>query len=1355
MTQVLFDRLKSNLAQCINDGTIYFVKDSNGNFTQIALGDGSKSHVVGIGPKMDDATKQELMSKLGLTTSANMDTIQLGKLSNQNGVSSQKMITYERTGLGTDIHEISTVGYVQQYMKTAKAMVYAGLFNAQTKEITDYNNAIISPSGEGNVTFDYLLNGNEGETLLTSGMSFIVGTAGNLEGYTGINVYGGATNVEVGDMIIIIKVEQKEGEEGGSTYNEASILIIHNKSLDITEFKSGIIYDVSAHNNGAVFESLQAILSSADLSTLIPTSVRHGGMSIRFIQSSDNKYVQYRLMRNTFSVTESDWQGVDDIPKLNSNNLITSGAVEKTNACSTENINAIYIDGYLNTKDNTIDASNISGCTQPIHLVKGDTIVLYTKNSYKGAIAVVKNGDPISVGSTIQPIHIVEKGTLSYDCVSYTAPLECYVILSFLKEMYKIEKKDFKFLSLLSSPIINSSLKCRNLNVNCNLEPKFLSVEDNCCVASNGNFYPSSYFSSVEYDVSEISIIAYSRLIDTSGHPNSYGIAFYDSNKTTVLSFQGSILGNELGTVLSFIPVPQGAKYARVTFWKNEYKNGRCIFQAVSKDFLFHYLYNNRTTFDKNTGDFNIGDSNNSYSCGDKLIKLYGWSDSRPIGIQVNDVYYNSAHKKLYKIVEGSPDYKHIPYYKGAIYQYDNNIYIWDGSDLINICDRYFEIDWQKTNRTIPQEKLNVGQIYDGSDQASETDVNYSIITAKKGDVIIVSASDFKLRVFAVLDKNNTILQVSSENSWMSNQELICPENTFSVIIQGKSKSKIKLSSKRNAETIDNVLSSFPSLIASNFLYYRYSDNHCVITEDDKITERLGFGISDFIDVSAYNVGDELQYWAGVLNSTQILYLTQYKADKSYNNSAWANTDNPRIVPIRENTKYVRVSFKKESAAYLKDTNGNVLFKWTSIMINGGTLSDGLHEEIPSIYPMEVGYKKTQQQTDVEFVTKGAIPFRDGTTTNTNEMYKGVIYSETMEIDKRVGWDVSLLTYVTAINNPYSLIYTENISATRSRSAYGITYHGDANSGAYYGSVCNTFALLGCSPLIPYTTPQINGYDGGAIRGNNLFELVYDQSIRGLQLMDLFVMPGHVQVVTKLFKDSRNTNKLVQLSEENGIKAVNGPLMNEAQFEDFKTKNAYRVFRFKELYKNIYYEESPVVHLMDEITTNYVFNNDICTIYGDYACIKEDDILHISYNKGNYTSMQIYKNDVLLETITLDADSNVHDVDLSQKGYTYGKYKACLTDGINNSEFTYWEMINVEMSLNGDTLSFSSTNGKPIYWDWQKQSGGSYRPVLISDEDILAGEVDVSERSALYNYCIKVHVQGDYGRVARSLLNNI
>ena len=103
-----------------------------------------------------------------------------------------------------------------------------------------------------------------------------------------------------------------------------------------TEIILGGIYDVSSHNDGAVFGSLQALLSSSNLNTLIPISIRHGGMSIRFIQDSvsdsDNnsaKYVQYRLMANEFSATPADWQGVDEEPTNRSENLVKSGGVLK------------------------------------------------------------------------------------------------------------------------------------------------------------------------------------------------------------------------------------------------------------------------------------------------------------------------------------------------------------------------------------------------------------------------------------------------------------------------------------------------------------------------------------------------------------------------------------------------------------------------------------------------------------------------------------------------------------------------------------------------------------------------------------------------------------------------------------------------------------------------------------------------------------------------------------------------------------------------------------------------------------------------------------------------------------------
>jgi hypothetical protein len=110
------------------------------------------------------------------------------------------------------------------------------------------------------------------------------------------------------------------------------------------ELALGAVYDVSAKNptagpnNDGKFESLSALLSDANLNTLVPTPVRKGGMSIKFVQSSDNKYVQYRLMKNTWSITVSDWQGVDNVPTVLSVNLTDSNGVYDADLVNREGI---------------------------------------------------------------------------------------------------------------------------------------------------------------------------------------------------------------------------------------------------------------------------------------------------------------------------------------------------------------------------------------------------------------------------------------------------------------------------------------------------------------------------------------------------------------------------------------------------------------------------------------------------------------------------------------------------------------------------------------------------------------------------------------------------------------------------------------------------------------------------------------------------------------------------------------------------------------------------------------------------------------------------------------------------------
>ena len=136
-------------------------------------------------------------------------------------------------------------------------------------------------------------------------------------------------------------VQESGNAEDKVMSQKATTTAIADETTRAKAAEEAILFDVSVYNNGAVFESLSALLGDVNLSTLIPTSVRRGGMTIRFIkgseQSYDNKYVQYRLMHTLDNASTAaadfantaNWQGVDDEPTAGSKNLVISGGIEK------------------------------------------------------------------------------------------------------------------------------------------------------------------------------------------------------------------------------------------------------------------------------------------------------------------------------------------------------------------------------------------------------------------------------------------------------------------------------------------------------------------------------------------------------------------------------------------------------------------------------------------------------------------------------------------------------------------------------------------------------------------------------------------------------------------------------------------------------------------------------------------------------------------------------------------------------------------------------------------------------------------------------------------------------------------
>jgi hypothetical protein len=67
----------------------------------------------------------------------------------------------------------------------------------------------------------------------------------------------------------------------------------------------GGVYDISAHHGGATYADLAAALGTNGAN--VPEDKREGGMMVRFVMSSDNKYHQYRLMSKDWSTYAADW----------------------------------------------------------------------------------------------------------------------------------------------------------------------------------------------------------------------------------------------------------------------------------------------------------------------------------------------------------------------------------------------------------------------------------------------------------------------------------------------------------------------------------------------------------------------------------------------------------------------------------------------------------------------------------------------------------------------------------------------------------------------------------------------------------------------------------------------------------------------------------------------------------------------------------------------------------------------------------------------------------------------------------------------------------------------------------------
>ena len=202
--------------------------------------------------------------------------------------------------------------------------------------------------------------------------------------------------------------------------------------------ENGGVFDISAFNavgdTLATYTDLEAALGTNGAN--IPEGVRKGGMSIKFVQSSDNKYVQYRLMTDSFNTTLANWQGVDDDPIAGSNNLVKNGALFAKRLRD-----ELETYGYIKFDESKImpfgiDSSNnwvATGGSVIIPVYSDDGKILL-KRQYRTIVISFLKSFPYGIGnnepvdfSSVYPNRIVINNTVGYEA-EYDIPSDCKYI---------------------------------------------------------------------------------------------------------------------------------------------------------------------------------------------------------------------------------------------------------------------------------------------------------------------------------------------------------------------------------------------------------------------------------------------------------------------------------------------------------------------------------------------------------------------------------------------------------------------------------------------------------------------------------------------------------------------------------------------------------------------------------------------------------------------------------------------------------------------------------------------------------------------------------------------------------------
>lgn len=223
----------------------------------------------------------------------------------------------------------------------------------------------------------------------------------------------------------------------------------------------------------------------------------------------------------------------------------------------------------------------------------------------------------------------------------------------------------------------------------------------------------------------------------------------------------------------------------------------------------------------------------------------------------------------------------------------------------------------------------------------------------------------------------------------------------------------------------------------------------------------------------------------------------------------------------------------------------------------------------------------------------------------------GANYSAARFEEKYVGFNVSLDTYMTAMANPDSVLYTRNLHGRHRLCA------------AYYGTVCSQFASYVMD--LPF---HIDCQQWPYLEG---IEIIDPMPLENLRLCDILnERTRHTAVITGITRDAEGTIADITVTEST-LPHIQSKTFLPQEFVNYWLKNGYEVLRYHKI-DDVTYTPSPWVHLEGDPDLKYpVPNTALMPDYGDRANYLMGETVTLSVFDPAYTAVEIISREEKLE----------------------------------------------------------------------------------------------------------------------------